>query len=127
MPERGLFSLHTVQDYLELACWYGDEEGVQFICTQDQMTDYGSMYSELNQLTEEGYLLVEWEPYPLENEPDGLLLKQITLTTAGHKLLDELDGKSKTGKLKKRVSELAWVVITSMATTLVVLWVRQKM
>ena len=124
-PEH-LLGFDTVQDYLELACWYC-EGGVNFICTQDDKASYKSMYSELNQLEKEGYLLVEWEPYALEDEPDGVLLKQITLTAAGHKLLEELNERTKTGRLKKRISELAWVIVTSIATTLVVLWLRQKM
>ncbi|WP_320034319.1 hypothetical protein [Halarcobacter sp.] len=51
-------------------------------------------------------------------------LKQISLTTSGHKLLDELREKSKRGQLKKRVTNIIWTITTAIITTLIVLKIK---
>lgn len=115
--------LDSTQGYLELGTWYKDA-GVNFICDVEDQSKFGSMYHELCKLQAEGYLDVEWVPYPNDDGRNALQLNQVHLTTSGRCLLDDLQSKSKAGRIKKRLGELFWVVATSMATTLVVLWLR---
>lgn len=113
----------SVQDCLELARWY-EGERLQFVFLSDEQADHRSLYNQLNRLKREGYLVLEWGPYESQDDDlaDAVFLKQISLTTAGHKLLDELRAKSKAGRWKQRLGDLVWVVVTSIVTTLVVLW-----
>ena len=83
-----------------------------------------SFYSQLMQLEKDGYVTLVWEPFVNERMNDGLQLAQAMLTVSGHKLLQELREKSAPGRVKKRVVDLVWIVLTSIATTLAVLWVR---
>jgi DNA-binding PadR family transcriptional regulator len=82
------------------------------------------MYFQLLQLEREGLIQLEWEPHSTGAGRELLRLRQIALTTNGHRLLQELQAKSRLGQVKKKVGDLLWVVITSIITTLVVLKIR---
>lgn len=112
------FGLDSVQGYLELPEWYprGD---VIFSCDPADHRRFGSMYFQLVQLEEDGLVNIEWEPQKSDDGRDLMILKQISLTTSGYKLLGELRAKSRFGKLKERLVTLIWAVGASVVTTLV--------
>lgn len=115
---REPFGLDSVQGYLELATWYGKGR-VVFGCHTSDRDVFDSMYHRLLQLEAEGYLLLEWSAR--DDDPEHVSLEQIALTIAGHKLLTELQLKSKWGKLKDRLIGILWAAATSVVTTLAVI------
>lgn len=119
------FGLDSIQGYLELAEWYHNR-GVIFSCGLEQKTTLNSMYSRLSQLEKEGHLLLVWEDQTDYEGQPSLKLKEISLTTSGHKLLAELRAKSKLGKIKERLSTILWAAISSVITTLIVLAIKGK-
>lgn len=84
------------------------------------------MYFRLSQLEKEGHLVLEWAPWTGDDGRETLALRQIALTTSGHKLLGELRTKSKLGKVKDRLATIAWAAASSVVTTLVVLAVKSS-
>jgi DNA-binding PadR family transcriptional regulator len=82
------------------------------------------MYFQLTQLEKEGYVVLEWVAGKVHDGLELLELKQIALTTSGHKLLGELRAKSRLGKVKERLSSILWAAASSVVTTLVVLAVK---
>ncbi|MHC4123901.1 MAG: hypothetical protein ACYSSI_10035 [Planctomycetota bacterium] len=117
---KDFFGIDSIQGLLELATWYSPDS-VQFCCNLSDKNSHDSMYFQLLQLEKEGYLNLEWEPY---EEDKTVQLSKISLTTQGRKLLEELKAKSKSGRLKQRLINLFWVVVTSIITTLVVLKIK---
>jgi hypothetical protein len=122
VPEWRLFGLDSMQGYLELPEWYGKGH-VRFSCDPSDRDDFQSMYFRLLQLEKDGLVLIQWDSNTFNGE-QLLTLKQISLTTAGHKLLAELRAKSRAGKLKERLVTLAWAIVASILTTLVVLAIK---
>lgn len=82
------------------------------------------MYFQLTQLEKEGYVVLKWVAGKVDDGLELLELKQIALTTSGHKLLGELRAKSRLGKVKERLSTILWAAASSVVTTLVVLAVK---
>jgi hypothetical protein len=123
LVREDFFGLDSVQGYLEMAAWYSADSGVRFVVRESDRTRPDSMLSEILRLESEGYVDVQWEPYGDANS-DQQMLRRITLTTAGHKLLAELQETSASGKLKKRLSDLVWVIVVSVLTTLLTLQVK---
>ena len=120
---RKLFSENpfgSIQDYLEMAEWY-HEGHVRFSCHPEDKTKHGSMLFVLNQLEANKQINIEWEDNVASDGEKMLLIKQLSLTVQGHKLLDEIKQKSKIGVIKKRFWNLFWVVLTTILTTLIVL------
>lgn len=117
------FGLDSIQGYLELALRYPGWN-VIFNCDPAEKGLLHSMHFQLSQLEKEGYLVLEWAPSKAHDGREMLELKQIALTTSGHKLLGELRGKSKLGKVKERLATIAWAAASSVVTTLVVLAIK---
>lgn len=117
------FSLDSVQGYLELALRY-PTWNVTFHCDPSDTTKLHSMYFQLTQLEKEGYVVLKWVAGKVDDGLELLELKQIALTTSGHKLLGELRAKSRLGKVKERLSTILWAAASSVVTTLVVLAVK---
>lgn len=116
------FGIDSVQGVLELATWYERGKHVTFIMNEEDLEDPKSFYSTLTRMQKEGYVDLSWEPYP--DKQGHVRLAGIALTTNGYKLLDELQQKSSWGLLKVRVAQLFWVVVASIATTLITLYFR---
>ena len=115
--------LDSVQGYLELATWYSSNAGIRLFVHKSDGSPPDTMLAEFSRLEKEGYVEVQWEPYG-DGDDEEMMLKSICLTTAGHKLLSELQERSAGGRLKRRASDLLWVVVVSMLTTLVTLQVK---
>lgn len=122
LPDWGLFALDSVQGYLELAEWYAKRQ-VVFSCDPADSERFDSMYFQLLQLEKDGLIIIEWEP-GFHDGRNLVTLKQVSLTTAGDKLLGELRAKSRSGRLKDRFVTLAWAVVASVFTTLIVLAIK---
>lgn len=124
LPEWRLFGLDSIQGYLEMPEWYSKDH-VRFFCEEKDRSRFGSMFFQLLQLEKEGFLIIEWVP----SDDDGRemhQLKQVSLTVDGHKLLNELKGKSRSVKMKERLITLFWAIITSTLTTLIVIALKGK-
>jgi hypothetical protein len=115
-----MLGFDSIQGYLEMAHWY-HKGNIKFADNHNNKDEHWSIIFILNQLEDEGYIKTEWIEYKNDENEDYLELKQISLTTSGHKLLDELREKSKRGQFKKRIVNIAWTVITTIVTTLIVL------
>ncbi len=111
---KDFFGLDSIQGLLEMAMTY-DKEDIGFGFNSNH-----PIYTYLCQLEKEGYIHTEWSPY--NDDPKTKALDQISLTIAGHKLLEEIKNKSRTGKIKKRIIDLIWIIITTIITTLIVLY-----
>lgn len=114
------FGLDSVQGYLEMALWY-DSGHIIFNCNPNEQKKLNSMYFILCQLEKEGHMILNWEPRITSSGEKLLELKQIALTTSGHKLLAELRVKSRWGRLKERLTTILWAVASSIITTLAIL------
>lgn len=82
------------------------------------------MYFQLIQLEKDGLIVTQWEPGSSYDGKANVTLKQISLTIAGQKLLNELMAKSRSGRLKERFHTLLWAVVASIITTLIVLAIK---
>lgn len=118
IPGNG-FGTDSIQGWLEFSLGY-DRREWEVSCGKNDTESHSSPYFMLNQLKSEGYLYLEWET----RKDGGHTISQLSLTVDGHKLLDELKLKSKSGTLKKRITDLSWVVVTTICTTLLVLKIK---
>jgi hypothetical protein len=116
------FGLDSVQGYLEMAEWY-DEKHVGFVCDASDISEFNSMYFQLTQLEQEGYLSIQWEPETSSGR-EMLAMKQIALTTSGRNLLAQLQAKSRWGKVRTRLATIFWAAVTAVVTTLAVLTIK---
>lgn len=114
--------LDSTQGFLEFAIQY-DSKNWTMVCDPKDAEVLHSVFFHLSELEKEGHLVLDWAPY-LNNGRDLLQLKQIALTTSGHKLLAELRAKSKWGKMKGLFATVISSVITSIVTTLAVLAIK---
>lgn len=121
--QRTFARVETIQDILEGALYYNTDEKIKYslVCANTEEQKPYSYYNQVCDLAKSGYLQVTWEdsldtPFPL-----GKRLVEMTLTVEGQKLLDELRQKSALGRLKTRLVDLLWVVLTAVATTLATL------
>ncbi len=119
-PSEYVFGLDSVQGYLEFANSELRNKSM-LVFPIDEENDFSSAYFKLKQLEREGHIEAKWEEATNSSGESHYKIKQMALTTSGHKLLDELRVKSRRGKLLMRLSNLFWIVLTSMVTTLVVL------
>jgi hypothetical protein len=121
------FGFDSLQGYLEMAKWY-HEGHVRFGCDIEDRNHFHSLYARLLQLEKEGYLALAWSPRETEDGREMVNLEQVSLTVSGHKLLAELQAKSRAGKFKEKLTTMFWAAATaaatSLATTLVVLAVK---
>ena len=120
IPKDPLLGLDSIQGYLEMAHWY-HKGYVTLVDYVKNTSEHGSMIFILNQLKKDDLINLELTKYKNDDGEDLLELKQISLTIAGHKLLEELRKKSKRGQIKQRIKNLFWTVITTIITTLLVL------
>ena len=119
--KRGLLGLDSIQGLLELSTWYVGDDGGYITLSKKTSGHSGRNFETLKQLEKEGYVTLKF----LDENNEGVKLESVTLTISGHKLLAELRDKSAKGRLKKRLGDLVWVILTSVLTTLVVLWIKQ--
>ncbi len=117
------YHLDSIQAILEMHEYYGSPSG-SYQCFQiTEKEDPHSSLSHILRLDKEGFIQTTWDNERFK-EKNLIELKSIALTIEGYKLLEELKSKSKAGKLGKRVSDLVWVIFTSIITTLAVLWIK---
>jgi hypothetical protein len=119
------FGMDSLQGLLELASRYEGVDAppgyVMFCAVRGEEKHPDSFFSTIVRLQNEGYLQAEWVP---SEDNSYLQLHRLTLTIAGHKLLAELKEKSAAGRFKRRLSDLIWVIVVSILTTLVTLQVK---
>lgn len=123
---RGNFlGIDSLQGILECATWYagpGSPGGsVVFCASRDDAQQPDSLLATICRLEDEGFLQAIWGP---EDEGGVIQLESLTLTVAGHKLLAELREKTAAGRLKRRLSDLLWIIVVSILTTLATLQVK---
>ena len=119
---RDFFGIDSIQGLLELATWYNEGKSVRFVFSTEESEYSYRLLDTLRQLEKEGYITLKFS-----DARDALVnLESIKLTISGHKLLTELRDKSAAGELKKRLGDLFWVILTSILTTLVVLWIKGR-
>jgi len=123
-PNR-VYGLDSVQGYLEMSFRY-DRSDMIINFNPDDLNKFNSTYFHLCQLEKEGHLIIEWEPRITSTGEKLLELKQLALTTSGHKLLSELRAKSRWGKVKERLTTIFWAVLAAVITTLVILAMKGK-
>jgi hypothetical protein len=116
-------SLDSIQAILEIHEQYGTPSGCYLCFAVADKGDPHSTLAHILRLQDEGYVRTTWDSDQYSDR-NLLKLESISLTIEGYKLLEELKAKSKWGNLKKKISDLFWVVVTSIVTTLVVLWIK---
>ena len=120
MPSA-MMRLDSIQGFLEFAINYKNGRYGYLVCKLSDKENHESVYYILNRLESEGNISIDWQDYPSSNDEKMIKLNQISLTTNGHKLLEELTHKSKLGTYRKKIVDLFWVILTSIITTLVAL------
>lgn len=123
LPTEYMFGFDSTQGYLAFAA-SGIENQRQIAFGDADENDYSSHLYRLKQLAREGYIEAEWSVSTQGEGETYHSIRQMCLTTKGHELLERLQGESGAGQLKRRLKDLAWVVVTSVCTTLVVLYIR---
>ena len=126
LANQDLLGLDSIQGILEFAERFPKAKFRLVVSEEDREHPY-SEYSIIRQLEEEGYARATWTRDPEPNVGDGapmLLLERLQLTIKGHEHLDSLRQRSKAGRWKKRIRDLAWIVPTSIITTLLTLLLR---
>jgi hypothetical protein len=135
------WGLDSVQGLLEFAENPGNIFKIVF--DTNDINDFSSPYFHFKQLEKEGYLNIQWLEYAStdkKTESNGniyialisdedksrlkgneVLMNQVSLTTSGRNLLEDLRQKAKLGTLKKRIIDLLWVIATAIITTLITL------
>jgi hypothetical protein len=113
----GRLMMQSVQGMLEFAETYDGRDVVNIALVAD--TELGRM---LKQLEEEGYVKLGLEPHP--NREGFSTLQRLSLTVKGYEHLHTLRQRSGLSRLRKRLADIGWVVITAALTTLLTLYVR---
>jgi len=120
---KDILGLDSIQGYLDMAHWYHNGH-IKLVDQKKNEKEHGSFIFTLNGLEKDKLINIEWLEYKDDTQEEMLKLKQISLTVQGHKLLDELKDKSKKGRIKKRLSDLLWIIVTTVFTTLLVLKIK---
>jgi hypothetical protein len=114
LRDLNFFGVDSVQGLLELAEWYGEGH----VAMSFNPDDSGKQVIDLlNQLDQDGYVRVVWETMP----EGALRLASATLTIKGHEHLYLLRERGGLRRVRKRLVDIAWMVLTSIVTTLVIL------
>jgi hypothetical protein len=121
----GAYGLDSVQGYLEMSFRY-DRSDMIINFNPADLNKFNSTYFHLCQLEKEGHLIIEWTPRITSTGENLIELKQLALTTSGHKLLSELRAKSRWGKVKERLTTIFWAVFSAVITTLLILAMKGK-
>jgi len=121
LPDRWPYSFHNNRYVLELAERYDDGRMYHSFDPQDckRLSFVGSRVQTLER---DGYIVVRYS----DREFDGRKLKQIdsmVLTAKGEKELIELRSKDPIRSLATRIHNLGWVVVTSIITSIITVWV----
>ncbi len=122
---NGLYGMDSVQGCLVMSFRYNPSDMI-IVFNPADLNKFNSTYFHLCQLEKEGHLIIEWEPRISSTGENGVELKQLALTTSGHKLLSELRTKSLGGKVRKRLATIFWAVLSAVITTLVILAIKGK-
>lgn len=116
---QNAFGLDSIQGLLEMSDWY-DTANLKISFRRSDLDRPTSILSRIKQLEKEGHISVN-----LKEDKDNMLqLTSIALTVNGHRLLKELTTDSTWGNFRYRFVQLFWVVLTSVVTTLVVIWLK---
>jgi DNA-binding PadR family transcriptional regulator len=116
-----LFGLNSVQGILEMGGWYAEGHVILHF---DPAANPGArqIVETLEQLQQEGYIKAELTPMP--NEPTVMRLQKIALTVKGHEHLRTLRDRSTGSRFRTRATEIAWIIVASILTTLATLQVK---
>jgi len=118
-PKDHLSGMDSIQGILELALWYDNGKHILMNFSTGKTEYSHSLLTTIRQIEKEGYIITQFS----ETQNNLVQLESINLTISGHKLLEELQNNSSSGKLKKRMADLLWIIVTTILTTLVVLWI----
>ena len=113
----------SIQDYLEMANSYEDNY-FSICCDLEDKNKHNSMLFILSKLEADELNDIDWEDFKAEEGKKYLQIKQLSLTVKGLQLLEEIKKNSKFGKLKLRVANMLWVIVTTILTTLIVLKIK---
>ena len=120
---RTFFGIDTIQGLLEIANGFTNDKDQLRICEpEDKLDNPNSFYARINDLAKNGYVTVEWKPRTdSSGNRNNVELNKLALTVQGHLLLDDIRKRSKPARLRSRIVELIWVVITSIVTSIITL------
>jgi hypothetical protein len=112
-----LYGLDNTRSILEWAIH--KDSGVIHCIDKNDFDSPKTFGSRLKRLESDGYLVIKHEMVD-----EYYNVHEMVLTANGEKLLMELREKDPFHSLRTRVSNILWVVVTSMITTLVVLKIK---
>lgn len=118
-----VFGLDSTQGYLEFAESPQDNKA-QIVFDHKDEASFTSHLFRLKQLERERLIEVSWSTRKTEGGTEYVSIEQMCLTTSGKEFLEKLRSASKRGRLTRRIQDLTWTVLTSIATTLVVLYLK---
>jgi len=92
------------------------------ICYSSEPGDYSHrQWRRIQALVEDGYAKITYHDERNGDKPPDHFIDFAELTIKGAILLDELQAKSAAGRVRSRMGDLLWVVLTTIITTLVTL------
>lgn len=110
----------SVQGLLE----YPDRETAfpTCICYSSAPGEYSHrLWRRIEALVEDGYAKITYHDETMGNKAPYHFIDSAELTIKGAILLDDLQAKSARGRVRSRMSDLIWVVVTTIVTTLATL------
>lgn len=122
-PTEYMFGLDSTQGYLEFA-ESSQENKAQIVFDNKDEASFLSHLYRLKQLERERLIEVSWSTRKTEDGKEYVSIDQMCLTTSGKEFLEKLRVASKRGRLTNRLKDLVWTILTSIATTLVVLYLK---
>jgi hypothetical protein len=114
------FNHGTIRGILELAV---DYKFYRLCFTKSELTRAESFGSRINRMQKDGLLDLHVVDYPTNDSPDLVRIDSMALTAPGERLLIELREKDGTHLFEKNLGNLIWVIITSILTTLVTMYI----
>jgi len=117
-----MFWLDSTQGYLEFAeSEQRNKDQIRF--RTDDVNNFETHLFKLKQLEHERFIEAHWRT-ETRDSGEYFAIEQMCLTIAGKELLEKLRAASKRGRLKVQLRTVFWSVVTSIATTLAVLALR---
>lgn len=123
-PSEYMFGLDSTQGYLEFADSSQDNKR-QIAFRKSDEADFLSHFFKLKQLEREKLIEVIWASEAIEGV-EYIKIEQMCLTISGKDLLEKLRSNSRRGRLRVQLRNLFWTVLTSIITTLVVLYFKNE-
>lgn len=118
------FGLDSIQGLLEEALTYNNGEHWSVSFDPCDLTKPNSILFNLKELEKSGYVNLVLEDMNQDGIGPNLRMTHLSLTIEGRKLLEELRERSRWGRFRRRIVDLIWILVTSSATTLAVLWLK---